>query len=650
MAEPFKPVDEQIIDGLINHYGYNQALKVWAQHAGYVDVPPDIDTFLDDDEFCGTFLGGKQLYPTWREYLRQIFPNPITSPFLEIAVTGCIGGGKSVFCSVGMFYDLFKILHMVQPQRSFGLLPTSPIMIAFINATMALSESVLYNQFIRWIYSSPFFVRQMAKVAILDKNKKKDLLPWRIDIISGSRARHALGQNVVMAMLDELNFQSQVVKNQASNNYAQLKNRIESRYGGVNPIIAGRLWLASSKTDETGYLEQYLKVLEESNRKAQVEGKDPPNLMICKSIWEIKERAYPGTYSDKKFKVFIGDQRRDPFIIARPGDSLGLPDDLVVDVPEDFREHFDRNLVLSLRDFAGVSTWGSYRFMSQESLVRAAARVKNPIYGGKDVVVIDFEDEYDQLINSIDIEQLKENLKNEKGQQSPCFIHYDIGITKDATGIAITRSLGEVQVNNRPNNLLTNAMTRDLLLQTVLAIAVKPRPGKEIPLSKLRNFFIHLIERGVLVVGLSADQFQSRELIQEAKKAGLIADTVSVDKTRDPYDYLKDCIHEQRISYPNNQILIREFLNLRDEGKKIDHPISDGNVTIEVPSKDVADAVAGSVWWCKENSGLVKGAGAYTQFAEHLKAAKREVGLQERMAAEAKRANMNKKWSGGRGR
>ena len=68
-----------------------------AKAEGYEAVPVDIDTFLNDPYYLGqTYDEGKAVYPYWRDALHKIYPNPLYSPYEEIAVTGCIGAGKAL--------------------------------------------------------------------------------------------------------------------------------------------------------------------------------------------------------------------------------------------------------------------------------------------------------------------------------------------------------------------------------------------------------------------------------------------------------------------------------------------------------------------------------------------------------------------------
>ena len=69
-----------------------------------------------------------------------------------------------------------------------------------------------------------------------------------------------------------------------------------------------------------------------------------------------------------------------------------------------------------------------------------------------------------------------------------------------------------------------------------------------------------------------------------------MAQKLSVDRTVEPYEYLKRCFYQDRITMVNNERLLREFahLELNSAKNKVDHPPRG--------SKDVADAVCGAVY------------------------------------------------------
>ena len=116
--------------------------------------------------------------------------------------------------------------------------------------------------------------------------------------------------------------------------------------------------------------------------------------------------------------------------------------------------------------------------------------------------------------------------------------------------------------------------------------------GAEINFSSIRQMIVDLC-RKFDVAKVTFDRWQSVEMIQSLRSQGINADFHSVKKT--DYDTLTTAIYDTRLRGYWNEILVEEeLLKLRlFANNKIDHPASG--------SKDLADALAGSVWNCMDN-------------------------------------------------
>lgn len=103
---------------------------------------------------------------------------------------------------------------------------------------------------------------------------------------------------------------------------------------------------------------------------------------------------------------------------------------------------------------------------------------------------------------------------------------------------------------------------------------------------------------GFNIALVTLDQFQSKEMIQILKKKGVKAEYLSVDRTADPYNQLKEAFYEQRIDVYYNEHLHRELVQLEEvysgSHMKIDHP--------RTGSKDISDALAGCVYNIMEHT------------------------------------------------
>ena len=108
---------------------------------------------------------------------------------------------------------------------------------------------------------------------------------------------------------------------------------------------------------------------------------------------------------------------------------------------------------------------------------------------------------------------------------------------------------------------------------------------------------------------VSADQFSSKQILQDLEREGVQTRYISVDKTDTPAIYLKNTINRERIKLPYNQRLLRECSDLQVVIKgshlAIDHPkiasLVFDNETGEHPegSKDVFDSLQGALENCR---------------------------------------------------
>lgn len=160
------------------------------------------------------------------------------------------------------------------------------------------------------------------------------------------------------------------------------------------------------------------------------------------------------------------------------------------------------------------------------------------------------------------------------------FAHIDLSKNRDGTGIAIVhRELG------------TGIWVVDLMLQLTAP------PGADIDIAGVRQKFVVDLrdKRGFNIVSVTYDGWQSEESLQHLRKANFLAEVLSVDRTKAPYDTLIGLIAQRKLDYyeyaPFKQQL--EELELV-KGMKYDHPkkFRDGTPG----AKDVSDAVAGAVF------------------------------------------------------
>jgi len=559
-----KSTAQKIADEVVSKYTNKDLYPALAKLMGYEFVPPTIDEFVDSDEYLGRILYDEmkqesRIWPVWRQALRQIYPNPFYSPYVEVICTGAIGTGKSTLCKIGTMYDLAKLCMLTNPQEKYGLLPTTEIEYAVISTTISSSEDVFYSELLEWMQTSPVFRKWLSS------SNGRTLLPKNIDLTSGSRPKHVLGRAIFGAILSELNFQTRI-NDQAYENYTNAKRRMQSRFSKRGKL-PGHLWLDSSHRDENDFLDAYIPTVRGDSTVA----------IYDHSIWEVKPWAFD---MSETFKVFIGDESKDPFIVedALHGD---IDSNRVIEVPLSLKEDFQKDIYNALRDLAGISTVSLRKFIpSIEHLSRSLVMVN---WFDKEIVKLDLVNKSERLISYINPLRITERLN----PNQPRMIHADLAINGDRAGIAIGHLAGYVTVRTKDYRLNIDVVSKQPWIIMDCVIALEAKAGQEIPLYKIRDFVLDLAEQGLPIGVVSTDGWQSVFLRQELQSLGFSCDLLSVDRTMDAYINLKQALYQDRILIPRHSLLFDELKGLIRVGNKVDHP-SDG-------SKDVADAVAGVV-------------------------------------------------------
>ncbi len=166
------------------------------------------------------------------------------------------------------------------------------------------------------------------------------------------------------------------------------------------------------------------------------------------------------------------------------------------------------------------------------------------------------------------------------------FIHVDLALKRDRAALALVHAPGLKEVKT------LNGAERLPVVNVDLVYSWEASVNEEINFSAIRQLIIDLC-RKFDVAKVTFDRWQSIEMIQSLRSLSINADFHSVKKT--DYDTLTSAIYDGRLrGYWNELLVEEELLKLRlFSNNKIDHP-SKG-------SKDLADAIAGSVYSCIEN-------------------------------------------------
>lgn len=543
----------------------------------YEEIPVSIDEFLSNDRYLGkVFDNGNSIYPFWKETLHRIFHENPDHAF-EIALTGAIGLGKSTIAAIAMMYQMYKVLCLRDPQKFYRLTNNAPIVFVCLNLSLELAYSGLYAMIVSALQMSPWF---LERCDIRGKYTYTISFPKNVELLCASTVQHVIGKNVIMALMDEINFSNAPKGSQRSvlDMYRNIRRRIESRFM-IEGIIRGYIFLISSKNTEQDFLDTYIQSLKGSRTI----------IVIDKPVWEVKPAS---TYIGERFKVAVGDKTKESFIIG-PTDN---EDDLIqkgyyiIEPPIEYKTAFEQDINDALKDIAGISA------VSTSKLIPYAGRIDVCFNGNKPNPF--FSEQIELGLDSIeDIRDFLDDIRCIKTDlEKPRFAHVDIGLKNDRLGLAIVHVDKSINVERYTETGAIEQISEPHY-KVDLMLTIKAAPGSETPLYKIREFFIWLSS----VIGykfkmITYDGFQSADSIQLLKTAGLPADLLSVDRTDVPYLILRSAILEQRLESYYNSIVIEELRDLEYDrkGKKVDHPITKVDGT--PGSKDTSDALCGAVY------------------------------------------------------
>lgn len=557
---------------------------------GYIREPVDIVEFVESPEFMNQ---GAYVRPVIMDHLIALHTSK--DPIQEVCLGGGIGIGKNYFTDLSLGYDVYKLSCLYSPQAYYELALGSKIIFVHQSKTEKLAKEVVFDHFGARLNASQYFPRFFPH----DPSHKKSMkFPHMIEVLPISSAdTSALGMNVFGAVIDEMNFMSKVEKSkkkahsddkvydQAETLYTTIIRRIESRYNLIGKV-PGKVYLISSANYENDFID----------RKEKEAKTDPRIFVMHLSQWESFMNK-DGTLMKKRYSGKM-------FFVRKPSeDAAGaIYDDYpeeateedakhIIEVPIEHKRAFDRDLIGSLRDIAGVAVSKTSRFMDKNYISIAYNKYRS-IYGEKQIflsntVELTAGSSYDDLV---DIEFLRR-----LSPHGPFAVHIDLAISGDAAGIAVGHAIGTKDVGSRlvfdsTKGVFVNQSKGSLPIFGLPGILqVLPPTNGEIELNVLRNM-VGMICDYIPVYWLTMDRYQSATFLQYFRNRNVASSILSMDRSPDPYMETKFAIKEKRIYLANNPVISEEmpYLDQDVSTGKIDHP--------EGETKDASDAVAGVIY------------------------------------------------------
>ncbi len=562
----------------------------------YTERPVSIEELVSSDEFFGSLTNhGQAVYPIWKSKLTEVLSED--SRYL-VVLTGAIGIGKTRAAVYGIAAVMQRILCLRDPWNFFGgKTGGGKMAIVFFNLTKSLSESRGFGILQKHLLASPWF-RKRGIIVGKEPNQHLEFPLFEYRIASPyAQGFSTIGQDVIIAVMDEVDAPtvSEKQKVRVLQAYEGTVRRFESRFvDDVYKESLGKFFLVASKQEDLSFLNTFVD-----------ERKNSPSVFVVDlPFWAIRKQ---GSLSGQTFTVMLGDVYVPSRIVetAVEKENALKGGYKLMEVPVEFKESFQRDIVGALRDIAGVSTVGLRRsklFPSEKILIDCYDQTKKDP-ANITTVVLGKNDELD-LIRFIDLSKIR------IPRTYPRYIHEDIAYSGDGDCLSLAMSCVKEWVKSDVEQADGSYRSYQVpVIETDFIIRFKGRPNDEIPLYRVRKFILDLRAVGFNIRKFTADlpllSTDTRQILEREK---ITCDYLSMDRTIEPYISFRDLLFEGRWICHRNNLLHFELANLEyDKDKqKIDHPdkistieFLDGGGAKDVVmmgSKDMSDATVGSVY------------------------------------------------------
>lgn len=542
----------------------------------YVRGVVPLDEFLFSPTYLG--IGEDELYPGVIETLEALDDEQ----YVECIMKGAIGGGKTTTANLGMARQIYKLSCMRNPQQTFGIQQHSSIVFTIQSVRLNTAKQAVFEEMVPFFANSPYFKEIFPYNRRITSQLRFDYHNVIVMPVSSSNTG-AISMNVIGGLLDEVNFMQKIAKSkntgaddkgeydQAKELYLTLSKRRRSRFMHKGKL-PGTLFLVSSSRYPDDFTE------EKAKEALMCGGEDPEIYVFSKSLWESKGRD---RYQEAEFRVLVGNERTRSRILNE-GEIISDEGVNIIQVPEDFRREFEKDIDGSVRDFAGQTTLASSPFIhNRESIFDCIQLAAD--YDYRSVYP---RDELDLEIGvpSIAPERIRDDVKAMR------VAHVDLALTRDSAGLAVGHIAGTKTMERRnPDTGVVTVETLPVIAYDLIMRINPPRDG-EIDFAAVRQILYDMRDNnGIPIKVVTTDGFQSTDFRQILAKKRFVTEYLSLDRTTQPYRTFRDALYDRRVLMPAHQTLVKELTELEyvqhGSKEKVDHKPRG--------SKDVADAVCG---------------------------------------------------------
>lgn len=440
----------------------------------------------------------------------------VTVPSTHLFMSGNVVNHNTSYLNMVTCYKLYCWFSQGDLYNYFQILRGTPIYFLYFSVSMKAAERSGFKQLRQMIDNAPWFKNNFPR--------RKDIQSsiqfnnnFSIEFASGES--HAIGLNVVGAIIDEANFRNGVGQGTVSE-YSevqrlaqQLEDRMHSRFTRDGGKLISFMGYISSASYQSSFIEEKVSEL----------ASDPQGRVIN----AVQYKICPQNYSPKKFEVFCGYQQISPCIVQSKEHkdtlvkSMSLPkskaDGYFERVPEDLKSQFKKNIYLAIQNHCGRSTAAKGSFITNYDVVRKAysdALLRACPLVQSSIVVSDQDDT--PIRSVLDVSRLQYT-------DRPHALCLDLSLTGDHGSLCCVRFDGYAADGRALHNEVFN-----------LELVPPAFPGM-LKVSKVEDFILWLAEHLNIAV-FSTDQFQSTQLRQNVCEALMLPDIrLSLDSSDIPH-------------------------------------------------------------------------------------------------------------------
>jgi len=341
----------------------------------YKDIPPTPEEFLDWKNGWISKGVADSLYDHVKEDFCDFLNS--TDKVLQAVNYGATRTGKSFGIRLIIVYLMVYIHHLKEPQLFFGLSPVTALAIYLLAFKLDKTQQLLMSPIMKLIEASERFERVDRQLQVYETQDKVGLnkiiysqaasvgtltLASGLQILLGNDdPLSIIGADIIAMFVTEIAFFIEYAGATEEEIYRLYSDGLERIKATVGNAKMSFIYLDTSANLADSLIENYI----------LTELKDREDVFFRqRSRWEARPQMFPEWQKTKQtFKVITGNGSVPPRIIRNKYELKDVPVDLVIDVPIDAKDDFERNLIKSIKDIAGKPTVSESKLIPDDRII-----------------------------------------------------------------------------------------------------------------------------------------------------------------------------------------------------------------------------------------------------------------------------------------